>query len=165
MPYHLASQVLAALESGDYPSKRDLSTESFGFTQMNPSLDSCIDPPVTRDNLITKRSYPGGRIIRRQTTTTPGYVTTDDFGSDGDDTVHSKIPYYSVPNFFQANGSLPANGTLAADATVDLIFLDYVAGSVVKALNGLGGDYTDEEVTYYLPKVSFLRRFEHERIR
>ncbi|THW53964.1 calcineurin-like phosphoesterase, partial [Aureobasidium pullulans] len=152
VPYHLASQVLAALESGDYPSKRDLSTESFGFTQMNPSLDSCIDPPVTRDNLITKRSYPGGRIIRRQTTTTPGYVTTDDFGSDGDDTVHSKIPYYSVPNFFQANGSLPANGTLAADATVDLIFLDYVAGSVVKALNGLGGDYTDEEVTYYLPK-------------
>ncbi|TIA86569.1 calcineurin-like phosphoesterase [Aureobasidium pullulans] len=152
VPYHLASQVLAALESGDYPSKRDLSTESFGFTQMNPSLDSCIDPPVTRDNLITKRSYPGGRIIRRQTTTTPGYVTTDDFGSDGDDTIHSKIPYYSVPNFFQANGSLPANGTLAADATVDLIFLDYVAGSVVKALNGLGGDYTDEEVTYYLPK-------------
>ncbi|CAD0022310.1 unnamed protein product [Aureobasidium pullulans] len=118
VPYHLASQVLAALESGDYPSKRDLSTESFGFTQMNPSLDSCIDPPVTRDNLITKRSYPGGRIIRRQTTTTPGYVTTDDFGSDGDDTVHSKIPYYSVPNFFQANGSLPANGTLAADATM-----------------------------------------------
>jgi len=165
VPYHLASQVLAALESGDYPSKRDLSTESFGFTQMNPSLDSCIDPPVTRDNLITKRSYPGGRIIRRQTTTTPGYVTTDDFGSDGDDTIHSKIPYYSVPNFFQANGSLPANGTLAANATVDLIFLDYVAGSVVKALNGLGGDYTDEEVTYYLPKVSFLRRFEHERIR
>ncbi|CAD0011077.1 unnamed protein product [Aureobasidium pullulans] len=154
VPYHLASQVLAALESGDYPSKRDLSTESFGFTQMNPSLDSCIDPPVTRDNLITKRSYPGGRIIRRQTTTTPGYVTTDDFGSDGDDTVHSKIPYYSVPNFFQANGSLPANGTLAADATVDLIFLDYVAGSVVKALNGLGGDYTDEEVTYYLPKMA-----------
>ncbi|KAG2169419.1 hypothetical protein VTO58DRAFT_101515 [Aureobasidium pullulans] len=152
VPYHLASQVLAALESGDYPSKRDLSTESFGFTQMNPSLDSCIDPPVTRDNLITKRSYPGGRIIRRQTTTTPGYVTTDDFGSDGDDTIHSKIPYYSVPNFFQANGSLPANGTVAADATVDLIFLDYVAGSVVKALNGLGGDYTDEEVTYYLPK-------------
>ncbi|KAI5204172.1 calcineurin-like phosphoesterase [Aureobasidium subglaciale] len=152
VPYHLASQVLAALESGNYPSKRSLSTEDFGFAQMNPALDSCIDPPVTHDHLVTKRSYPGGRIIRRQTTTTPGYVTTDDFGTDGDDTIHSKIPYYSVPNFFQANGSLPANGTLDANATVDLIFLDYVAGSVVKALNGLGGDYTDEEVTYYLPK-------------
>jgi hypothetical protein len=117
-------------------------------------LESCIDPPVTHDHLVTKRSYPGGRIIRRQTATTPGYTTTDDFGSDGDDTIHSKIPYYSVPNFFQANGSLPANGTLASDAVVDLIFLDYVAGSVVKALNGLGGSYTNDQVTYYLPKVN-----------
>jgi hypothetical protein len=131
VPYHLASQVLSALESGNYPSK-----------------------PVTHDHLVSKRSYPGGRIIRRQTSTTPGYTTTDDFGSDGDDTIHSKIPYYSVPNFFQANGSLPSNGTLAADDVVDLIFLDYVAGSVVKALNGLGGSYTDDQVTYYLPKVN-----------
>ncbi|KAI4741315.1 calcineurin-like phosphoesterase [Aureobasidium sp. EXF-12298] len=152
VPYHLASQVLDGLENGNYPSKRDLSSADFGFTQMNPLLDSCIDPPVTHDHLITKRSYPGGRIIRRQTTTTPGYTTTDDFGTDGDDTIHSKIPYYSYPNFFQANGSLPANGTLAADAAVDLIFLDYIAGSVVKVLNGLGGNYTNSEVTYYLPK-------------
>ena len=152
VPYNLASQVLSALESGNYPSKRDLSTSDFSFSQLNPALDSCIDPPVTHDHLVTKRSYPGGRIIRRQTSTTPGYTTTDDFGSDGDDTLHSKIPYYSVPNFFQANGSLPSNGSLPE--TVDLIFLDYVAASVVKALNGLGGSYTDEEVTYYLPKVS-----------
>lgn len=141
------------MESGNYPSKRDLTTSSFDFAQMNPSLDSCIDPPVTHDHLHTKRSYPGGRIIRRQTTTTPGYTTSDDFGTDGDDTIHSKIAYYSYPDFFQANGSLPTNGTLEADAKVDLIFLDYIAGSVVKVLDGLGANYTSADVTYYLPKV------------
>ena len=87
IPYSVASQVLTGLNSGNFPSKRSLSTESFEFSQLNPSLepDSCIDPPVTHDHLNTKRSYPGGRIVRRQSSTlTPGYTTSDDFGTDGD---------------------------------------------------------------------------------
>jgi hypothetical protein len=161
VPYSLASKVLAGLESGNYPSKRSLSSSlvhsSFGFSQLNPSLqvDSCIDPPLNRDHLISKRSYPGGRIIKRQSNTTPGYTTTDAFGTDGDDTIHSKIPYYSYPDFFQANGSLPSNGKLADTDTVDLVFLDYVAASVVTVLDSLGGNYSSEDVSYYLPKVCF----------
>lgn len=120
---------------------------------MNPSLDSCIDPPMTHDHLVTKRSYPGGRIVRRSTTT-PGYTTSDDFGTDGDDTIHSKISYYSTPNFFQSNGSFPTNGTLDGDAKVDLVFVDYIAASVVAVLNSLGESHTIADVQYYMPQVS-----------
>lgn len=110
------------LNKGSYL-KRDLESRDFGFAQLNPSLtDDCVDPPVTHDHLSTKRSYPGGRIIRRQSTVnTPGYTTTDDFGTDGDDTPHSPIPYYSQPNVFQANASFPADGS--KPATIDLVFL------------------------------------------
>ncbi|KAK1622631.1 calcineurin-like phosphoesterase [Colletotrichum phormii] len=154
--WSLARQVLAGLESGGFPSKRrrSLASDSFGFSQVNPALsavDSCIDPHVTNDH-FSKRSYAGGRIVRRQAVT-PGYTTTDDFGTDGDDTVHSEIPTYDYPDFFQANGSFPTSGELADDEKIDLIFLDYVAGSVVSVLKSLGGNYTSADVSYYLPST------------
>ncbi|KAL1303631.1 hypothetical protein AAFC00_006991 [Neodothiora populina] len=155
VPYGVATKVLDALNGGNYPSKRSLTTESFGFTQVNPSLqvEACIDPPVTHDHMHTKRSYPGGRIVRRQSSTaTPGYTTTDDFGTDGDDTPHSTIPRYSSPDFFQSNGSLPSNGTLSSDAPIDLIFLDYVADSVIAVLNNNGFAATEDDTSYYMPQ-------------
>ncbi|KAF6804194.1 ser thr protein phosphatase [Colletotrichum musicola] len=155
VPWALAKQVLQGLESGSFPSKkRSLTTDSFGFGQANPglsSVDSCIDPPVTNDH-FAKRSYVGGRVVRRQAVT-PGYTTTDDFGTDGDDTIHTEIPFYDYPNFFQANGSFPADGALSDEDKVDLIFLDYVAASVVAVLRSLGANYTSEDVSYYLPKT------------
>ncbi|GKT44496.1 secretory component protein SHR3 [Colletotrichum spaethianum] len=155
--WSFARQVTDGLESGNYPSKRkrSLTASSLGFSQVNPALstvESCIDPPVTNDH-FSKRSYAGGRIVRRQTIT-PGYTTSDDFGTDGDDTVHSEIPTYNYPDFFQANGSFPDDGSLSDETKVDLIFLDYVAGSVVSVLRSLGVNYTSDDVSYYLPSVS-----------
>jgi hypothetical protein len=88
---------------------------------------------------------------RRQTVVTPGYTTTDDFGTDGDDTPHSKIPSYSQPNYAAGNASFPTDGT--TPASVDVIFLDYFADTVVSVLNQLGGatTYTSADVQYYLP--------------
>ena len=74
----------------------------------------------------------------------------DDFGTDGDDTIHSKIPSYPQPEDLQANASFPTNG--ADPKTVDLIFLDYIATDVLSALKKLGAGYTVNDVQYYLPK-------------
>lgn len=126
----------------------DLSTRDF----IDPLKyqDACLDPPVTH-NHVSKRSYPGGRVIRRQSTAlTPGYTTTDDFGNDGDDTPHSNIPFFRQPNNLQANASFPADGS--QPQKVDLIFLDFIAKDVVAALNKAGGSYKFEDVTYYVPK-------------
>ena len=113
------------------------------------AIDPCLDPAVTHDHL-NARSYAGGRTLRRQSTALlPGYTTTDDFGTDGDDTPHSSIPFYDSPNDLQANASFPTNGSMPQ--TVDLVFLDFIAGDVVKALNGIGGKYSNSDVSYYLP--------------
>ena len=76
--------------------------------------------------------------------------STDDFGTDGDDTIHSKIPSYPQPEDLQANASFPTNGP--GPKTVDLIFLDYIATDVLSALKKLGASYTVNDVQYYLPK-------------
>ena len=80
---------------------------------------------------------------------TAGYTTTDDFGTDGDDTPHSKIPNYDLPVYVQGNASFPATGE---PTSVDLVFLDYVESDVLTALSGLGLNYTKSAVTQYLPK-------------
>ena len=98
---------------------------------------------------MRKRSV--GQNIRRQAViTTPGYTTKDDFGSDGDDTVHSAIPSYKYPNYFGANANFPTDGS--DPVTVDLIFLDYIVPYVITALQKLGANYTKSDVTYYLPE-------------
>lgn len=147
VPYSQAKQVLGILNAGAYQ-KRDLSVNDFGFSPLTDlSGDSCVDPPVTHDH-VQKRAYVGGKVIR-QTEITPGYTTTDDFGTDGDDTIHSKIPYYNQPNDLQANGSFPTDGSMPA--TVDLIFLDFITPNVLAALSSIGSSYTTNDVTYYLP--------------
>lgn len=148
VPYPAASQVLSTLNVGPV-SKRSLSSEDFGF--YNPGLDTrddCLDPEVQTIG-YEKRSL--GNIVRRQQVVTPGYTTKDDFGTDGDDTVHSTIPSYSYPNYFGANANFPADGS--NPATVDLIFLDYIVPDVLLALSKLGLTYKTSDVTYYLPKT------------
>jgi len=118
---------------------------------MNPSLDACADPSISTD-ILTGTRYASSRIVRRQSSLTSGYTTTDDFGSDGDDTPHLPIPSYPQPHYFSANVSLPSNGT--APATVDLVFLDYFAAALVADLVGLGGNYSvATDVRDYMPST------------
>ncbi|KAJ5054793.1 uncharacterized protein L3040_001057 [Drepanopeziza brunnea f. sp. 'multigermtubi'] len=92
--------------------------------------------------------YIGG-ITRRQTVVTPGYLTTDDFGSDGDDNPHSPIPSCAQPNYIQGNASFPADGS--TPAVVHVVFFDYFASTVVQVLNRFrGGAYTMDDVAYYV---------------
>lgn len=147
VPYATASKVLATLNAGP-AEKRDLEAHDFSF--YNPGLEArgdCLDPEIKFDSM-QKRSV--GKVIRRQAVvTTPGYTTSDDFGTDGDDTVHSSIPSYSYPNYFGAQANFPADGS--TPATVDLIFLDYIVPDVLLALSKLGLTYAKTDVTYYLP--------------
>lgn len=74
----------------------------------------------------------------------------DDFGTDGDDTPHSKIPAYPQPNDLQANGSFPVDGS--DPKTVDLIFIEFLTVKyIVPALQSLGAKYTVADVQDYLP--------------
>lgn len=146
VPYDTASDVLSILNNGSFFSKRSLETRDFNFYNPALEVDTCTDPDLAHDYGFQKRSL--GKIIRRQNTgITPGYTTKDDFGTDGDDTVHSSIPHYSYPDYFAANGSFPASGT---PSTVDLVFLDFIAGDVLEVLTSLGSAYTTADIADYI---------------
>lgn len=113
-------------------------------------LDPFLSPLATRDIEAYAHAHAGH--ARRQTTTdalTEGYVTTDAFGTDGDDTAHEALPSYDYPHFFQAVGGFPEDNSTLPE-TVDLIFIDYIASSVLKYLASVGTNYSEADVTYYI---------------
>ncbi|KAJ5774668.1 hypothetical protein N7457_009564 [Penicillium paradoxum] len=83
----------------------------------------------------------------------PGYTTQDDAGTDGDDTVHSPISFYRVPNCIRA--LTPANAS-EIPKTVDLIYIDFIEKYVSMAAKfaGLDVDFTKES-DVYMPQTSF----------
>ncbi|KAI4087355.1 MAG: hypothetical protein LQ344_006850 [Seirophora lacunosa] len=159
VPYSLASQVLGILNAGPFQKRsidtesQDLSTRDFSFsTPLIPS-DACTASENIALRPRSSSSSPLTRSLRTRQTPAlfPGYITTDDFGTDGDDTPHSAIPFYRQPNDIQANASFPAFGGLP-DA-VDLVFLDFIGEDyVIPALNSVGGDYSIKDVEGYLPE-------------
>ncbi|KAH0562590.1 hypothetical protein GP486_002733 [Trichoglossum hirsutum] len=78
---------------------------------------------------------------------TPGYTTTDDLGDDGDDTVHTVMSNYRVPNCMLANASFPHSG---APEQVDLVFMDFIEPYILLALSFLGQEYTSEDARNYM---------------
>ncbi|ORY67412.1 calcineurin-like phosphoesterase [Pseudomassariella vexata] len=72
-----------------------------------------------------------------------GYTTKDDLGDNGDDTVHSPLKFYAVPNCIQTEIDFPIKGD---PDKVDLVFVDYVQPWVIMALKFSGGDYSTDDV-------------------
>lgn len=74
----------------------------------------------------------------------PGYTTADDAGADGDDTVHSAIPSYPVPNCIHAivapsnDSSSSWDGTAGPDSIVDLVYIDFIERYVALAAQVAG---------------------------
>lgn len=62
-----------------------------------------------------------------------GYVTHDDFGTDGDDTPHRAVVNYPIPNVVEAV-------TLGDDdsALVDVVFYNFITPNIRWALEELG---------------------------
>lgn len=88
------------------------------------------------------------RAAEAEAQRTLGYVTKDQCPGEGDDTVHTAIPYASVPDYVQS----PVTGeNVGADDKVDVIFLDFIASNVVRILNSIQTDrnYTAAEVAPY----------------
>lgn len=116
--------------------------------------DTCRDPflaPLLSREIASYAHTHGGHARRQSTITTEsqGYTTTDAFGTDGDDTAHTAIADYDYPNFFQALGGFPSNGSLPD--VVDLIFIDYIESDILGYLDSVSeGTWSDSDVSYYI---------------
>jgi hypothetical protein len=82
----------------------------------------------------------------------PGYTTIDDLGTDGDDTIHSKIAFYEIPNCI---GALILDDKSATPETVDLVYVDFIEPYITLAARyaGLNVDVPLES-DVYMPATS-----------
>lgn len=75
------------------------------------------------------------------TTPTLGYVTRDSCPDTdtADDTIHTAIPYASIPDY--VSSPVSGNSTAVQDSDViDVVFVDFIVGDVVSILNSLQKD-------------------------
>ncbi|WEW54843.1 hypothetical protein PRK78_000269 [Emydomyces testavorans] len=150
VPYSVASKVLGVLNNGPWQKRY---VETYPVPSWTGE-DVCVDPPYTamqgrseghQSNSFTRREMAPPIIY-------PGYTTVDDFGTDGDDTPHSKLPYFRSENDVQANASFPTDGSMPK--TVDVVFSDFIGVKyVLPALMKSGGNYTAADIQLYLPKT------------
>jgi 2',3'-cyclic-nucleotide 2'-phosphodiesterase (5'-nucleotidase family) len=85
----------------------------------------------------------------------PGYTTYDDAGSDGDDTVHSEISFYLVPNCIESRINMNKQDDTDPNDAVDVIFLEFIQPWVLAALRFLGAEYTANDTAAYIEGKSF----------
>ncbi|KAJ5692042.1 hypothetical protein N7462_001465 [Penicillium macrosclerotiorum] len=78
----------------------------------------------------------------------PGYTTKDDAGTDGDDTIHSPVSFYTVPNCIQA--LLSANNSERPE-TVDLIYIEFLQPFLV-----LAAKFAELEVDFVKESESYM---------
>nr|KMM68827.1 vacuolar protein [Coccidioides posadasii RMSCC 3488] len=88
----------------------------------------------------------------------PGYTTEDAAGNDGDDTIHSPISFYRLPNCIQA--FIPVvkeeKRTVKPD-TVDLIYLEFIEPFIDVAAKFVGLDFDVKRDTAEYKPGSSLR--------
>lgn len=68
----------------------------------------------------------------------PGYTTADDAGTDGDDTIHSEIAFYRVPNVIQSLVNPDFSKPLTDDTQVDVVFNEFIQPYLLQALRFVG---------------------------
>lgn len=88
----------------------------------------------------------------RDATLVPGYTTTDDAGTDGDDTIHAPVSFYRVPNCIQTLLSANASGV---PETVDLVYIEFLQPYLVLAAKfaRLDVDF-GQESEVYMPSMT-----------
>ncbi|KAH7045853.1 Metallo-dependent phosphatase-like protein [Macrophomina phaseolina] len=83
----------------------------------------------------------------------PGYTTVDDAGDDGDDTVHSTIQFYEVPNCIQAELGFDSKDEEPEE--VDLVFNEFVQPWILVALRYIGQEYNETDTQPWMEGRSF----------
>ncbi|MCJ1392027.1 hypothetical protein MMC18_004894 [Xylographa bjoerkii] len=151
VPFKLADQLL-----------RVLNNEGQILEQAAPDLKAwMLAPPeqaAGRADMVAlgaQKNYQSKQqtLLANKQKLTPGYTTKDDAGEDGDDTMHSPISFYDVPNCIEAR-----IGTVTDDKaveTLDVVYLEFIQPWVLLALKFLGGEYDSTDTEAYLEGVDF----------
>ncbi|RFU30345.1 hypothetical protein B7463_g5969, partial [Scytalidium lignicola] len=142
VPYSAAKDLLPLLNSGG----QIFDTESLPTNQLAPPEQMLMRPDISFPQPPEDLYAPGSQKPLSTPDLVPGYTTTDDAGKDGDDTIHSPISFYNVPNCIQSQISFPVEGD---PETVDLVFIDFLIPFVITAMKFLGHSYKPSDIADY----------------
>lgn len=155
VPYKAASQVLKLLNNEGPILLQMLEDQAFLqppevlAARFRPQLFSAIPEtfPSAREDQTPIISSDESRSF-------PGYTTKDDAGTDGDDTIHEPIQFYSVPNCIQSSvGFTPGQGH--EPETVDLMYNEFIQKWILLALEYVGQKYTSDDTYAFADGKSF----------
>jgi hypothetical protein len=154
VPYKVASQVIKLLnnegpillEMGE--NNAFLKPPEVAAARFRPEL---LSSPRGFDSSIANGQTP--MIDNDHPALFPGYTTKDDAGKNGDDTIHSEIKFYNVPNCIQSTVGFDLQDD--EPQTVDLMYNEFIQKWVLLALEYMGQKYTLQDTEVYADGKSF----------
>jgi hypothetical protein len=156
VPYKAASQIIKLLNN-EGPILLEL-MEANAFLQPPEVAASRFRPSLFSSN----HAFGDGTNMRQSPmiddnspALIPGYTTHDDAGTDGDDTIHSKIDFYNVPNCIQSTVGFDPSNKDSEPETVDLMYNEFIQKWVLMALQYIGQKYTSDDTEVYAHGKSF----------
>ena len=153
VPFSVAKRLLQIINQ-EVPQLWPTSQQSLAFDGPVRSLQ----PKITAAHHVDEHDFlpvrRGGQVPLGKdddVELTPGYTTTDDAGSDGDDTVHAPITFYRVPNALESRIGFPPASSAADDpVSVDVVYVDFIESYILLALRFLGTDYAAPDTDVYM---------------
>ncbi|KAK3709825.1 hypothetical protein LTR37_010653 [Vermiconidia calcicola] len=148
VPYDAASKVLETLNAGppiffsEEKQESHFNDPILSHLSVRTEEGLAQDETMLTDSMLEIQNLNGEQqpLNNAQPALIPGYITKDDFGTEGDDTVHSPIPLYWPPNMVGANiGFSTSDKDLPK--SVDLIYNEYVQRITLETLRRLGVSY------------------------
>lgn len=156
VPYKAASQVIKLLNNGG-PILVEM-MKANAFLQPPEITAARFRPTLLSSNLDVfdaRTDTYQSPMLGNKPVLVPGYTTHDDAGTDGDDTIHSKIDFFNVPNCIQSSVGFNSSNRDDEPKTVDLMYNEFIQKWVVMALQCLGHKYTSDDTEVYASGKSF----------
>lgn len=135
VPFAIAKRLLAVLNAA---------------SQIVSTSDSiAFKSPSSPSQEIPTLQYPIDQQLRKELT--PGYTTSDDAGTDGDDTLHLPIQKFKIPNCVESRISFPPS----SPESVDLVYVDFIEPYILLAIGFLGSNYTKSDTLVFMEGQNF----------
>jgi hypothetical protein len=149
VPYKSAKGLLQLLNSGSPVfDTADLKAEYLAPPEQMAIKSDIIAPSLPPSHISSSSGSQHPLLFStkdKQPDLIPGYTTKDVAGDDGDDTLHSPISFYQVPNCIQSPISMPKEDP----EVVDVVFVDFIEPWVLTALQFTGEMYNKTDVEVY----------------
>ncbi|MCJ1334947.1 hypothetical protein MMC09_000213, partial [Bachmanniomyces sp. S44760] len=168
VPFNFADRLLALLNSNGQILETlspNLNTWTLAPPEQQSIRNDILTPEDHRVNTHpqTQNQIPLSSVSSEDNKDlTPGYTTKDDSGTDGDDTIHSPISFYRVPNCIESrqintssSSTSPHEEPNDSPPVVDVVFLEFIQPWILLALQFLGAEYKDEDVLDYADGKDF----------